>query len=175
GSAQAQGWYAGLDVGTARSETKITEYGFFGDTTGRANGDTTGFRFSVGYQFGRYFALDLAYVDFGQFENHFDPTDCPFGAPLPCPVDVRTSINGVIASMVGVLPLGEHWFVDARLGYGKMNVDADARGTVNTDDSGANDALHYGIGGGYRFDDHWEAALYYSAYDREDFGLTLGG
>src|SRR5882672_3442602 len=87
--AQAQGWYAGVDVGSAKSETKTDNYLFFGDATARANGDTTGFRVRAGYQFGRFFALDLSYVDFGQFESHFDPNDCPFGAPGPCPLDVR--------------------------------------------------------------------------------------
>ena len=80
--AQAQsGWYAGFDVGSARSDTEIDEHVLFGDTTARGSGSTTGMRLHAGYQFGRFFALDLAYVDFGQFENHFDPDDCPNGAP----------------------------------------------------------------------------------------------
>ncbi len=36
-----------------------------------------------------------------------------------------------------------------------------------------NPAFHYGIGGGYRFNEHWEVLLDYSEYNQEDFGLTL--
>jgi opacity protein-like surface antigen len=175
GMAQAQGWYAGLDVGAARSDAKISEYVLFGETTARASGDTTGFRLRGGYQFGRFFALELAYVNFGQYDSHFDPNDCPNGAPGPCPFDVRTSLDGVVGTLVGILPIGEHWYLDARAGYGKINVDTDTQGAVRLDDSGSNDAFHYGIGGGYRFNDNWEVLLDYSEYNQEDFGLTLGG
>jgi opacity protein-like surface antigen len=174
--AQAQsGWYAGFDVGAAHSDTKINEYVFFGDTTDRGSGSTTSFRLHAGYQFGRFFALDLAYVDFGQFENHFDPDDCPYGAPGPCPFDVRTSLKGVIGSLVGILPIGDHWLLDARLGYGKVNVKTNEIAGAGLDGDSTNDGFHYAIGGGYRFDEHWEFRLDYSAYDQEDFGLTLGG
>jgi len=173
--AQAQGWYAGLDVGSASSDAEIDEYVFLGDTTARGSGSTTGFRLHAGYQFGRFFALDLGYVDFGQFENHFDPDDCPFGAPGPCPFDVRTSINGVIGSLVGILPIGEHWLLDARLGYGNIKVETNEIAGAGLDGSNTNAGFHYGIAGGYRLDEHWEFRLDYSAYDQEDFGLTLGG
>ena len=38
-----------------------------------------------------------------------------------------------------------------------------------------NDAFHYGIGGGYRFNEHWEILLAYSEYNQEDLGATLSG
>jgi OmpA-OmpF porin, OOP family len=173
--AQAQGWYAGLDVGGARSDAEIDEYILLGATTDRASGSTTGFRLHGGYQFGRFFALDVAYVDFGQFENHFDPDDCPFGAPGPCPLDVRTSINGVIGSLVGIVPIGEHWLLDARIGYGQMKIKTEEIGGAGLDGSTTNPGFHFGIGGGYRFGEHWEIRLDYSSYDQEDLGLTLGG
>jgi opacity protein-like surface antigen len=173
--AQANGWYAGLDVGSARSDTEIDEYVLLGDTTDRGSSTTTGFRLHAGYQFGRFFALDLAYVDFGQSENHFDPDDCPFGAPGPCPFDVRTSIHGFIGSFVGILPIGEHWFLDARLGYGNMKVETSEIAGAGLDGNSTNAAFHYGIAGGYRFNDHWEFRLDYSGYDLDDLGLTLIG
>jgi OOP family OmpA-OmpF porin len=174
--AHAQGgWYAGLDVGAARSDVEIDEHAFFGDVTDRGSGSTTGFRLHGGYQFGRFFALDFGYVDFGQFENHFDPDDCPNGAPGPCPVDTRTSIDGFVGSFVGILPLGEHWFLDARIGFARIKVDTSAFGAIDVDDSSTNDGFNYGIGGGYRFNEHWEAVFDYSGYDQFDLGLTLSG
>lgn len=171
---QAGGWYAGLDVGSARTDVEIDEFFFLGATTDRGSGSTTGYRLHAGYQLGRFFALDVAYVDFGQFESHFDPDDCPNGAP-PCPLDVRTSVNGFVGSFVGILPLGEHWLLDARLGYGQLRIEADEIGGANVDGSSDNAAFHYGLGAGYRFDEHWEVRLDYGGYDQEDWGLTLGG
>src|SRR4051794_14468938 len=112
--AHAQGgWYAGVDVGDAKIDAKIEEYVLFGGVTDRSRSSTVGYRLHGGYQFGRFFALELAYVDFGEIESHFEPNDCPYGARGPCPLDLRTSISGVVANMVGLLPLGEHWFLDA--------------------------------------------------------------
>jgi OOP family OmpA-OmpF porin len=173
--AQAQGWYAGLDVGAAHSDTEIDEYIFFGDTTARSSGSTTGMRLHGGYQFGRFFALDLAYVDFGQFENHFDPDDCPNGAPGPCPLDVRTSINGFIGSIVGILPIGEHWLLDMRLGYGTMRIKTNEIAGAGLDADTTNAGFHFGVGGGYRFNEHWDVRVDYSSYDQEDLGVTLAG
>ncbi|HEY6126451.1 MAG TPA: porin family protein [Steroidobacteraceae bacterium] len=173
--AQAQGWYAGIDVGAARSDAEIDEYAFFGTATDRNSGDTTGIRLRGGFQFGRFFALELSYVDFGEFESHFDPDDCPNGAPGPCPVDVRTSINGTVLTAVGIVPFGEHWFLNARAGYGKMKIETQAFGATDIDGSSSNDGFHFGIGGGYRFNEHWNVLLDYSSYDQMDFGLTLSG
>ncbi len=173
-AAHAGGWYAGLDVGSAKSEAKIDEYILIGDTTARASDTTTGFRVRGGYQFSRFFALEVAYVDFGEVEYHFDPDDCPFGAPGPCPFNVRTSINGFVGTLRGILPIGDRWFLDARLGYGVMNFDANEIGGEATSASSDNNAVHYGVGGGYRFNDHWEIVLDYSEYAQEDLSV-LGG
>jgi hypothetical protein len=173
--AHAGTWYAGLDVGSARSDAKVTEYGLFGPATDRGNDTTTGWRVRGGYQFSRFFALELAFVDFGEVNYHFDPDDCPFGAPGPCPFNVRSSTNGFVGTMRGILPIGEHWFLDARLGFAAMHVNADEVGGANIDASSDNEAVHYGIGGGYRLDEHWEILLDYSAYEQEDFGSTLSG
>jgi hypothetical protein len=88
---------------------------------------------------------------------------------------VRTSINGFVGTLRGILPIGDHWFLDARLGYGVMNVDANEIGGADTSASNDNNTVHYGIGGGYRFNEHWEILLNYSEYNQEDLGETLGG
>jgi OOP family OmpA-OmpF porin len=173
--AHAGDWYAGLDVGSAQSEAKIDEYVLFGATTARASDTTTGWRLRGGYQFSRFFALEVAYVDFGDVDYHFDPDDCPFGAPGPCPFNVRTSINGFVGTLRGILPIGDHWFLDARLGYGVMNVDANEIGGADTSASNDNNTVHYGIGGGYRFNEHWEILADYSEYAQDDLGDLLGG
>lgn len=168
-------WYAGLDVGSAKSDAKIEEYILFGDTTARASDTTVGWRVRGGYQFNRFIALELAYVDFGQVEYNFDPDDCPNGAPGPCPFNVRTSISGFVSTFRGIVPIGDHWFLDARFGYGKMNVDVDEIGGAGIDASNDNDTLHYGIGGGYRFNEHWEVVFDFSEYAQDDVSSSLSG
>jgi len=101
--AHGQGWYAGIDVGDARSDSSIDESPIFAATTARSSGSTTGFRLRGGYQFGRFVAVELAYVDFGDVESHFDPSDCANGSPGPCPFDVRSSQSGLIGTVVGVV------------------------------------------------------------------------
>jgi len=173
--AHAGDWYAGLDVGSARSDATIDEYAFFGATTARASDTTTSFRVRGGYQFGRFFAFEVAYVDFGEVDYHFDPDDCPNGAPGPCPFNVRTSINGFIGTLRGIVPIGDSWFLDARLGYGQVKLDANEIGGTAISASNDYDSFHYGIGGGYRFNEHWEIQLDYSEYNQEDEGDTLSG
>ena len=67
--------------GQRQSEAKIDEYVLFGATTARASDTTTGWRLRGGYQFSRFFALEVAYVDFGDVDYHFDPDDCPSVRP----------------------------------------------------------------------------------------------
>jgi len=168
-------WFAGVDVGDARVEAKIDEYAFLGDTTARSRGSTTGYRLHGGRQFGRFFALEAAYVDFGDIESHFDPDNCPYGAPSPCPFDSRTAISGILINAVGILPIGDRWFLDARTGIGKMKVKTNDLATSGPGRSVTSDGFHYALGGGYRIGDHWEVLLDYGAYEQLDFGLTLGG
>jgi OmpA-OmpF porin, OOP family len=168
-------WYAGLDLGSARSDGKVNEYGFFGATTAQGTDSTTSWRVRGGYQFGRFFALELAYVDLGEVEYHFEPDNCPNGASGPCPFNVRSSSTGFVGTLRGMVPIGDRWFLDARLGYGKMDVDADQVGSAATNVSNENAAFHYGIGGGFRFNEHWEILLDYSEYNQEDWGDTLTG
>src|SRR5690349_1558373 len=174
-TSHAQGWYAGLDVGSARSDATIDEHLLIDDVTARSSDATTGFRLRGGYQFGRFFALEVAYVDFGELKSHFDPVDCPNGTAGPCPFDVRTSLSAIVGTLRGIVPIGDHWYLDARLGWGKMDVDVNEIGGDGLDSDDENPVFHYGIGGGYRFDEHWELALDYSEYNQGDFGLGLGG
>lgn len=170
------GWYAGFDAGNARSDATTAETPVLTATTARTSGSTTGFRLRGGYQFGRFFALEAAYVNFGDTESHFDPVDCRNGAPGSCPLDVRTSLDGIVGTAMAILPIGDHWFLDARLGWGKFEVETQSLGaTVDIGGDNENGGFHYGLGGGYRFNDHWEVMLDYSEYNQQDRGQTLSG
>ena len=166
--AHGQGFYVGLDVGEARSDAKISEH-VLTATTARSSVSSTAFRLRGGYQFRRFFALEAAYVDFGEIESHFDPDDCPNGAPGPCPFDARTSGSGIFVSVVGVLPIGDHWYLNARAGWGKIDFELDELGGGGLEADEENTAFNYGISGGYRFNDHWSVMLDYSEYNQQDF------
>ena len=170
----AQGWYAGVDVGSARSDAKINE-NVLGQTTARSTETTTAFRLRGGYQIWKWFAVELAYVDFGEVESHFDPDECPPGSPGSCAFDVRTSMSGLLGTLRAIVPIGQHWYVDGRLGWGKMDVHVSEIGGEGLDGDDENTLFQYGIGGGYRINEHWEIALEFSEYNQEDFGETLTG
>jgi OmpA-OmpF porin, OOP family len=172
--AHAGTWYAGLDVGSGQSDAKINEYFTLGGATARDSDTSTVFRVRGGYQFGRFFALEVAYVDFGEVEYQFDPDDCPWGSPGPCPFSARSSINGFVGTLRGIWPIGDHWFFDARLGYGSMKTDTHVIGPTDISESRSNGTAHYGLASGYRFTDHWEVVLDFSEYAQDDMS-RLGG
>lgn len=171
--AHGQGFYVGVDVGDARSDSSIAESPIFAATTARSTSSTTGFRLRGGYQFGRFVAVEVAYVDFGDVESHFDPDDCPGASP--CPVTVRSSQSGLVGTVMGILPIGEHWYFDARVGWGKFEVDAKEIGGTGLEVNNEDPAFHYGIGAGYRFNENWGVLLDFTEYNQEDWSDTLEG
>jgi len=165
-------WYAGLDIGQSKADASIAEFQF-NTAALQDDGSDTGFRLRVGYEFGRFFAAEIGYADFGDFVFDFDPGFCPGGAPQPCPFSARTSIDGFVTNGVGRLPIGEHWAIYARLGWFSLRVKTRVPGIV--DDSENMDGLQTGLGVSYRAGDHWELLLDYTKFEQVDLGLTVGG
>ena len=89
--AHGQGFYAGLDVGDARSDANIGESPSFAPPPPARAAAPPAFGCAGVTSSAGFSRSKLAYVDFGDVESHFDPDDCPNGAPGPCPLDVRTS------------------------------------------------------------------------------------
>ena len=132
--------YAGAYVGAGagRSDIDASDNGVsFEDSD-------TGWKVFAGYAFNEYFAVEGAWVDFGDFnDNIFDPF---FGISLPVSLD----LDGFSVSGVGSYPIGESASVFGKVGVWSWDVDAKALG-ISSDDSGTD--VMFGVGGSYSFTD----------------------
>ena len=156
--AHGQGFYAGLDVGEARSDAKIAKHVLRRHHRPLRAAAAPAFGCAAVSRFGRFFALEAAYVDFGEIESHFDPDDCPSGAPGP----VRST-----CALPAVESSSRWWAFCRSANTGiSMRAWAGARSTSNAMRSvglaskpkNENTAFNYGIGAGYRFNEHWGVA-----------------
>lgn len=134
--AEDNGFYVGAGVGD------------FGIDVGPFDGSDTGFKVFGGYQFMKYLAAELEYVDGGTVDLG--------------PLDI--DVSGFNLSGVGILPLGEKFNLFAKLGM--IFWDASARGKGGGDDSGED--FSWGIGGGYSFTDHFGVRVEYQGFEIED-------
>lgn len=165
------GWYVGLDAGKAQADAEVVEYFLGGDVTDQDDGSSTGIHLRGGYQFGRFFALEGGFADFGEYEYSFDPDDCPFGAPGPCPFSVSTSFRGFTLSMLGILPLGDRWSIHGRLGFFEMQAVSRQLDGGDLRDSSSEGGMQFALGAGLKLDEHWEFQFDYSRFEQLDFGF----
>lgn len=114
--AQAQpGFYAGASIGSTDFELD----------DGQLASDDIGYKVFGGYDFNRYFGVELAYFDGGALvEDLFD---------------LELGVSGFISSAIGRVPLGDSFALFARLGYSAYDIDVDSSflGLQSQDDSGS--------------------------------------
>lgn len=122
-------------VPTAMAQTEQEKGWFVGGSLGQSDDDIldeedTGLKIFGGYQFMKYFALELAFVDLGEFEF--------FGFP-----DALEQY-GFAVQGVGILPIAESFALFAKAGFFNWEVEA-----FGATDDGTDAA--YGVGGQFRF------------------------
>jgi hypothetical protein len=106
-------FYLGVDVG--RSD--LDGSGAFDTFFDIANDDATVFSLELGYRFNRNFSIEAGYADLGEYEGTLSGACIAIVAPGPCPsFDTRTSIDGVMVSVVGTWPLAAHFQFTANAG-----------------------------------------------------------
>ncbi len=112
----------------------------------------TGTAFSIlgGYQFMKYFAVEVEYNDFGS------PT---LGLSNRVGAGTSPKIDGYAAKAVGIYPFNDQWSIYAKLGYATTKMGG-AAGTSKSD-------ITYGIGGQYNFTPNWGINLNYDLYSVE--------
>jgi opacity protein-like surface antigen len=136
------GPYFGVGIGGARFEADLGTIGLFPDPIlandpGDPDDDTpndievfgrnpdltstdVAFSFLAGWQFGKYFGVEVSYTDFGDARNAFLlPDSCVVGDLGGCQSREWTAevrLDGVSAFVVGTLPLGESIDAFARVG-----------------------------------------------------------
>ncbi len=135
-AAADQGIYIGANIGQSST-----------DTVNLSTKTATGFFLTAGYQFIKYFAVEVNYSDFGS------PT---LGTGYVAPAGTSARIDGYGVRAVGMYPFNDMWSVFAKLGY------AQTRWTGNVNQN-KND-ITYGIGGQFNWDRHWGVNLNYDLY-----------
>lgn len=171
-------FYIGLDVGKSKMEASASSQ-FFSAAGGSRSGDDTGYRFRAGYQFAESFALELGYVDFGQFTARNIEAFCAAQGGATCFYDLDSSTQGGFVNLLWNWRFHPGWSLDTRLGAFNANVHSTEQETnvpgsrVRT--STTNTALMYGLGVSYEINPRFSIGLEFSEYEQVDVGLGLGG
>ncbi|HTU64985.1 MAG TPA: porin family protein [Steroidobacteraceae bacterium] len=177
--ASVTGFYVGLDVGQSKLQAKLSQQ-FFGPEIARQSGDDVGVRVRGGYQFSRFVAVEASYVDFGKFEMSGIPYNCPGNVSAAvCSYSLSAETQGFSTSVIGSWPFADGWSLNARIGAVYME------GTTHERDpaipastrtySDNNSGVMYGVGIGYRFNEHLGVNVDWQQYDQFVLGLRLSG
>lgn len=132
----------------------------------------TAFGLTLGYQFGRYVAIEASYLNLGKAKLAAAGSYTQAGSgQIPFTAGGEFKSDGGAAAVVGILPFGRGWAVDARLGgyfeTTKYTVTAsDPTGSIGGSVSKTNSHLMAGAGLGYSFTDNWSVRVDYLYFDK---------
>ncbi|WP_415898009.1 porin family protein [Neptuniibacter sp. QD72_48] len=113
----------------------------------------TSWKFFAGYNFNKNFAVEFAYQDLG--ENSADVLNVP----------VKIDGDAYSLALLGKLPVGEKAEVFAKLGYARIDADADV---ANTTVSESESDVLYGLGANYSVTEKVDLRLEWERMDFED-------
>lgn len=155
-AAEDGGFYVGAGAGSFGVDVSDVEEGI------AFNDDDTSFKLFGGYNFNKYFGVELEYLDGGTASESYDLGE---GATLD--IDIDTS--GFNASIVGMIPIGERFNLFAKLGMIFWDVDysADFDGVI-FDESDSGEDLSWGLGAGFDFTERFGARIEYQEFDVHD-------
>lgn len=165
-------FYIGLDVGQANFDsTEIF------DNPVRSSDDTSmTFTIKAGYRFNRYFALEGGYSDLGDYEATQAGLCLPVGPTPICGGEVRTrtSIDGVMVTAIGILPLTQHFELTASAGAIYREVDYDYRISANESRSLSDEGtvMKFGVGAGFPINERFELGLDVTTYREVGVGIS---
>ena len=153
------GWYVALDYGP-------THHGNI--PSGGGDNSDMGYRLAGGYDLNANFALEAAYVDFGN--GHAE--QCVFIA-VPCNgVDnASTKAHAFGLDAVGKLPLNDAWSLFGRFGLASGHADVNSPGYSK----GANTTgVDWGFGATYKFTGQWQLRAQWQQFQNIGDTATTG-
>lgn len=158
------GFYVGAGVGTAALELDTDEAipGF------KFDADDTAFKVFGGYNINPYFALEATYFDGG------DPEETLLASPTNrATIDI--GLSGLVASVIGRVPLGEMFSVYGKLGFASYDVEINGRlnGDVIAEDEGSDEDVAYGLGAALSIGPSFELRAEYEAISIADGDFNL--
>jgi len=151
------GFYIGGGVG--QFNVKIDDVDQTDEAIQRLDDSDTSWKAFVGWRMNPYFALDLAYIDFGRPSQRATTASGSGG-------DFSAHLSGFAPSVYGTIPLGPVELF-GKIGYYFYNVDAKVEldNGPGFDSSSSDEDLLYGGGIGMTFFQHLNARLEYERID----------
>jgi OmpA-OmpF porin, OOP family len=155
------GFYVGAGVGKATTEIDD-------DGTTEFDSDDTAFRVFGGYNFNQHFALEAAYFDGGAPEETVIAVPGARGT-----IDISTT--GLIASVLGRVPVGEIFSVYGKVGLASFDNELKGRvnGDVVTEADDSDDGVAYGVGAAFNIGPSFELRAEYEAFSGSFFDSDI--
>lgn len=152
------GFYAGVGLGEANVDD-AEEYAIDDDSD-------VAFRVYGGFEFNKWLAFEIGYMDFGSYHG---------SAPsIEGPIEARVALDSWTASFRPQVMIGSDWFVQAQLGYHFW--DADARlsgGSISAEFSEDGEDPFYGIGFGRNFGTDWRLSAEWTRFESDDADIDF--
>lgn len=162
--AQDQGFYLGAGGGRSKANnagncSDLSSIFLSGGFTCNSNDTGTGWKVFAGYQFNRYVAAEVSYVNLGEFKIS-GSGNFAAGPPFlgPSTFNGSDKPTGFSLDAVGTLPITEEFGLIARIGAFRWTLDASATisssvgaGTLSSSDKPTGTSVDYGIGVKYDF------------------------
>lgn len=115
-SAQADGFYVGGEI----QQTKSYDKDFCEDSSS-CDIEPTGYRLNAGYGFNDFLALELGYMDSGEFESKISETNYQ--------QDVSLTSEAIDLSLIGRLPISDSFSLFGRVGAARVMNDSKISGS----------------------------------------------
>jgi len=125
--------------------------------------DSTAYRITVGWRFGKYLAVEGGYHNFGDFDQTFDIESTP--------TEVSLKADGFTFGGVGSLPLGDRFALFARAGLFFWDGDADINNVTQASPEDTN--LYLGAGARFAVSERLSLTADGSRYDLGDTSSTV--
>lgn len=139
------------------------------DLTSTLDDSDTGFGLAGGYQLNDNFAFEFAYVDLGSADYRALATVSDGTEQADADVQLESTADGPVVSVLGILPVGERFSVFGRVGIALLNAKGTARITLAgisdrvSQDEQKSDPL-FGVGAEYSLGKHFAVRLAWDRY-----------
>ena len=170
--------YSALDQDSSFIDTQLTALGFTG--TVDVDDEDLGWKVFFGYNFSRYFGLEVGYVDLGEAN-----TDINITAPVAADVEFETDITGYTVTAIARYPLTDRFEFQGKFGGLFSDSDTTSKFTglpaslIAGDDDGDTN-MTAGLGMKFRISEHadiradWDRYIQITEADNDVDMFSLG-
>lgn len=168
--AQDTGFYVGGALGEASYREACRDFDTLVGVEGAfncASKQATAGKVFAGWRFHRFLAAELSYIDYGEVKAT--------GTVAGAAVTATSAVKAAGISVLGMLPLGESFWVYGRLGLLQTRISSKAQGAVVANSDSGETEPHVGIGGMLQLSRGWALRAEYERVNDTRIDLsTLG-